>query len=53
MADRRGIDLKVGQYHLESNIEADAGHTEANLIRDAYGTVGNPVNGFGAAQYGS
>jgi hypothetical protein len=27
--------------------------TEANLIRDAYGTVGKPVNGFGVAQYGS
>jgi hypothetical protein len=27
--------------------------TEANLVRDAYGTVGKPVNGFGAAQCGS
>jgi hypothetical protein len=25
--------------------------TEANLVRDAYGFVGKPVNGFGAAQY--
>jgi hypothetical protein len=25
--------------------------TEANLARDAYGFVGKPVNGFGAAQY--
>lgn len=27
--------------------------TEANLIRDAYGTVGKPVNGMGLAQYAS
>ncbi len=25
--------------------------TEGNLVRDAYGFVGKPVNGFGAAQY--
>jgi hypothetical protein len=27
--------------------------TEANWVRDAYGFVGKPVNGFGAAQYAS
>ena len=27
--------------------------TEANLVRDSFGTVGKPVNGFGLAQYAS
>ena len=27
--------------------------SEANLVRDGFGTVGKPVNGFGFAQYGS
>ena len=27
--------------------------TEVNLVRDSYGTVGKPVNGFGVAQYAS
>ena len=27
--------------------------TEANLVRDSYGTVGKPVNGMGIAQYAS
>ena len=27
--------------------------TEANLVRDSYGTVGKPVNGLGVAQYAS
>jgi len=27
--------------------------TEANLVRDSYGTVNKPVNGFGLAQYAS
>jgi hypothetical protein len=27
--------------------------TEANLVRDAFGFVGQPVNGFGVAQYAS
>lgn len=27
--------------------------TEANLVRDGYGTTGKPVNGFGLAQYAS